>query len=150
MVKTLHPTKMRHLADYSRKSFHVVLDDPSVTIDDILVPSFWQHHTNTIDLHSLVDVIGDNFDVQLRAIEKGVGFVKMRVLRKWEDRTAKPQAEDDDRVPEGYKVDHHSKTGWRARLVDGGVEIARQLPSRDAAIEAAIAHHAQASAPVAA
>lgn len=150
MAKTLHPTKMRHLADYSRKYFHVVVDDPDVTIDDILVPSFWQHHVNTIDLHALIDVIGEGFDVQLRAVEKGIGFVKMRVLRKWEDRGAKQQVEDDDRVPEGYKVDHHSKTGWRARLVDGGVEVARQLPSRDAAIEAAIAHHAKASAPVAA
>lgn len=145
MAKSLHPTKMRHLADYSRKSFHIVLDDPTVSIDDLMTPSFWQHHTNTIDLYALIDVIGEGFDVQLRATEKGIGFVKMRMLRRWEDRSVKPAIENDDRIPDGYVVDHHSKTGWRARLRDGGVEIARQLANREAAIDAAIAHHAQAS-----
>lgn len=146
MAKTLHSTKLRHLADYSRKTFHVVLDDPTITLDDVMTPSFWAHHTVTIDIHTLIDVIGEGFDVQLRAVEKGIGFVKMRMLRKWEDRSVQAAEPDqDDGVPEGYIVDHHSKTGWRVRLKDGGIEIARQIAGREAAIAKAVEHHAHAS-----
>lgn len=146
MAKTLHPTKMKNLADYERSTYHVVLNDPSITLDDVLTPSFWQHHATNISIHSLIDVIGDGFDVQLRAVEKGIGYVKMRVLRKWEDRAVKASHPDqDDGVPDGYTVDHHSKTGWRVRLKNDGTEIGRQFTSRDLAVAKAVEHHAHAS-----
>lgn len=150
MSKSLHPTKMRHLADYSRKSFHVEVD-PGTTIDDVQVPSFWKHHVETVGVGTLIDVVGEGFDIQLRVTGKGIGYVETRLLRKWvSDAPAhKLSKEESDAlaatIPEGYLVDFTPKTGWRVKLVDGGVEVLRGKASKADAIEAAIMHAAKAA-----
>lgn len=145
MSKSLHPAKMRQLADYSRKSFHVEVD-PGTTIEDVQVPSFWKHHVETVGVGTLIDIMGEGFDIQLRVTGKGIGYVETRLLRKWvsEAPAHKLTKEEADAltalIPEGYIVDHTPKTGWRVKLVDGGVEVVRGKASKAEAIEAAIQH----------
>ena len=138
-MKKLHPTKLRNLAEYNRSTWHVEAD-ADMTIDDVMTPAFWQHHSDKIRINDLIDVIGQGFDIQLRVIGKGIGFVETRLLRKWvaEKADAKPEGADD--VPEGYVVDHTPRTRWRVRLKDGGVEIGRDMQTRDDAVNVAVAH----------
>lgn len=140
MAKTLHPTKLRNSAEYARSIWHIVVD-PGVTIDDVQVPGFWAHHTDKIRVNDLIDIIGEGFDLQLRATGKGIGYVETRLLRKWTDDAAvvaKPAADLD--VPEGYVVDHTPRTLWRVRLKDGGVEVKRDIKTRSEAVDTAVAH----------
>lgn len=138
-MKKLHPTKLRNLADYTRSNWHVEVE-PDMTIEDVMLPVFWQHHTERLQVNDLIDVIGQGFDIQLRVTGKGIGFVETRLLRKWvaEKADAKPEGADD--VPEGYVVDHTPRTRWRVRLKDGGVEIGRDMQTRDDAVNVAVAH----------
>lgn len=137
-MKKLHPTKLRNLAEYTRSTWHVEAD-PDTTLDDVMTPAFWQHHAEKIRVNDLIDVIGQGFDVQLRATGKGIGFVETRLLRKWVE-TVEAKADTAGDVPDGYVVDHTPRTRWRARLKDGGIEVKRDLPSRDDAVAAAVAH----------
>ncbi|MCZ3377426.1 hypothetical protein [Rhizobium sp. AG207R] len=148
-MKTLHPTKMRHAADYVRAQHHVVVD-PSDTIEDVTRPSYWTHHVNTVRVHDLIDVIGENFDLTLRVTAKGVGFVETRLLRKWESEApaAKLSKEEmaafEAMLPDGYVVDHTPKTLWRTRLEKSGEEIVRNQKSKVDAIRAAVDHYQRA------
>lgn len=144
-MRPLHPTKMRHAADYVR-TIHMVVVDPTDTIEDVLTPAFWAHHADRLRLYDLIDVISDTFDMQLRVTGKGVGFVETRVLRKWvsEAPAAKLSADEvaaiEATIPDGYHIDHTPKTGWRAKLTDGGAEISRNHKSKVEAIQSAIDH----------
>lgn len=144
-MKTLHPTKMRNSADYVRTQHHVKVD-PSDTLEEVLTPGYWAHHVDRMREDDLIDVIGERFDVTLRVIGKGRGYVETRVLRKWVSEEPEARISDEERariesmLPDGYVVDHTPKTGWRARLKDGGTEISRHHKSKIEAINAAIAH----------
>lgn len=144
-MRPLHPTKMRHPADYLR-TIHMVVVDPTDTIEDVLTPAFWAHHAERVRINDVVDVISDTFDLQLRVIGKGVGFVEMRVLRKWESDapaaklTADEIAAIEATIPDGYHIDHTPKTGWRAKLTNSGAEISRNHKSKVEAIQSAIVH----------
>jgi len=150
IMKTLHPTKMRHAADYVRTQHHVVVD-PDVTADDVQVPAFWAHHVDKVRVHALIDIIRETYDLTLRVTGKGVGYVETRLLRKWESSaamhklSAEEMAEIEALIPDGYTVDHTPRTLWRVRLTDGGIEIARSLKSKPEAVQAAIAHSKRAS-----
>lgn len=141
-MKKLHPTKLRNAADFQRSVWHVEVD-PDVLIEDVTMPGFWQHHSHRMQVNDLIDVIGQTFDIQLRVIGKGIGFVETRLLRKWEDRTQSRATDVDaagDGVPDGYIVDHTPRTRWRTRLKDGAVEIKRDMPTREDAVAVAVAH----------
>lgn len=144
-MKTLHPTKMRNAAEYVRTQHHVVVD-PDHSIEDVTTPGYWQHHVDRLRVHDLVDVIGERFDATLRVTGKGNGYVEMRVLRKWEDEAPAAKLSDEERarieasIPDGYVIDHTPKTGWRARLKDGGAEISRNHKSKVEAIQSAATH----------
>lgn len=150
MSKSLHPTKMRHQADVVRRHYHVEVD-PGTTIDDVQVPSFWKHYVNAVDAGTLIDIIGEGFDIQLRVTGKGIGYVETRLLRKWvsEAPAHKLSKEETDAlaasIPDGYIVDHTPMTKWRVKLVDGGVEVLRGKATKAEAIEAAIMHAAKAA-----
>ncbi|NLS19901.1 hypothetical protein HGP16_25515 [Rhizobium sp. P40RR-XXII] len=148
-MKTLHPTKMRNAAEYVRTQHHVIVD-PDHTIEDVLKPGYWAHHAERIRVYDLIDVIHNDFDLTLRVTGRGIGFVETRVLRAWisDDAEVSPSSSQPAKVeadiPDGYVVDHTPKTGWRARLKDGGAEISRNHKSKSDAIQAAINHAARA------
>lgn len=144
-MKTLHPTKMRNAAEYVRTQHHVIVD-PGHTMEDVMMPGFWAHHVDRLRVYDLIDVIGEHFDATLRVTGKGNGFVETRVLRKWEDDAPVAKLSDEERaaidatIPDGYVIDHTPKTGWRARLKDGGAELSRNHKTKVDAIKAAIVH----------
>lgn len=148
-MKTLHPTKMRNAAEYVRTQHHVVVD-PDHSLEDVTTPGYWAHHVDRLRVHDLIDVIGERFDVTLRVTDKGNGFVETRVLRKWLSEEPAAKLTDEEKakieasIPDGYVIDHTPKTGWRARLKDGGVEISRNHKSKVDAIQAALNHAARA------
>jgi hypothetical protein len=144
-MKKLHPTRLRNAAEFARSIWHVEVD-PDVTIEDVMTPGYWQHHVAKIQIHDIIEIIGQGFDIQLRATGKGIGYVETRLLRKWTDDVAvasKPAPDLD--VPEGYVVDHTPKTLWRVRLKDGGVEVKRDIKTRSEAVDTAVAHAMRAS-----
>jgi hypothetical protein len=154
-MKTLPSTAMSRAADYVRTAHHVNID-PSATIEDILRPSFWAHHVARLNVNDLVDVMTTDggIDIQLRVIEKGIGFVVMRPLRIWtrdeglsagegNDTSAASEALGD--VPEGYTVGHTPKTSWRVLTKEPNLEVSRNHKSKAEAINAAIAHAAKAN-----
>lgn len=150
MVKLLSPTAMTNSADFVRTAYHVNVA-PDVTLTDILTPKFWAHHVNRIKVNDIVDVLATDgsLDVQLRAVEKGVGFIVFRVLRQWlrEDKqeNAEKEVELPD-LPEGYLVNHTPKTGWRVFTTEPHQEVSRDHKSKYAAYMAAIAHAQKANA----
>jgi hypothetical protein len=145
-MKVLHPTAMKHSADYLRTQHHVVVD-PDVEISDILVPKFWCHYAARLRKFDLIDVIGQGFDITLRVHEIGNGYVNTVVIREWVDKslisTASEDEEQEDapKVPDGYVVDHNPKTLWRVRMKDSGSEISRNHKTKPEAIGAAIEHN---------
>lgn len=144
-MRPLHPTKMRHAADYIR-TIHMVVVDPTDTIEDVLTPAFWAHHADRLRMYDLIDVISDTFDMQLRVTGKGIGLVETRVLRKWESDAPAAKLSADEiaaieaTIPDGYHIDHTPKTGWRAKLTDTGTEISRNHKSKVEAIQSALDH----------
>jgi hypothetical protein len=77
---------LRHLADYSRS--HYFVEAPfGVTIEDLMQPKFWAHHTLRLKRLDIVEVFAEDgsFDVDLRVVDVQVGYVKMRALRVWSD-----------------------------------------------------------------
>jgi hypothetical protein len=140
---------MRNAAEYVRTQHHVVVD-PDHSLEDVTTPGYWAHHVDRLRVHDLIDVIGERFDVTLRVTDKGNGFVETRVLRKWLSEEPAAKLTDEEKakieasIPDGYVIDHTPKTGWRARLKDGGVEISRNHKSKVDAIQAALNHAARA------
>ncbi len=155
-MKTLPASAMRsNGADYLR-TYHHVQVGPEVPLEDIMRPSFWAHHVNSIRVHDLIDVVASDgsLDCQFRVIGKGVGFVTLRPRLVWlrEDRKDGKPADDvakDDsdlpEIPEGYIVNHTPKTKWRVFTKDPQQETSRDHASKREAIEAAIAHNKQAN-----
>lgn len=153
-MKTLPATAMSRSADFARTYHHVVVD-PSATLEDILRPSFWAHHTSRIRAHDMIDVLtaDGGIDVSLRAMNVAIGMVEMRALRVWVRDDVKEAGNDAGEVseemppvPEGYKVNHAPKTGWRVLMEDPAMELSRNHRSRREATLAAIAHAAKANA----
>lgn len=149
MAKTLHATAMTRSADYARTYHHVVVPH-DVTLEDLKRPSYWAHHTERLRKGDLVDVLSedDGLDVQLRVIDKGVGFVTMRVIRAWQRQAAKAEqdaASDALDVPDGYIVNHAPMTKWRVMTKEPHMEVSRNHPSKEAAIQAAVVHAAKAA-----
>lgn len=151
MAKVLSSTAMSRSADFARTYHHVVVPH-DVTIEDILRPGFWAHHTARLNKHDIVDVITEDggIDVQLRVTGKAIGLVEMRPLRIWLRDEPATEAEDEDApaplgVPEGYVVNHAPKTGWRVLTKEPPAEISRNHATKLDAINAAIEHAAKAN-----
>ncbi len=153
-MNTLHPTAMRAAgADYARTYHHVEVEN-DVTMQDLLRPGFWAHHTATIRVGDLIDVLSKDgtLDAQFRVTGKGVGFVNLRArfayVANGRDKKVEADNGGDDLpdVPVGYVVSHTPKTKWRVHTKEPHLQVARDLPSKRAAIEAAIEHNAQANA----
>jgi hypothetical protein len=85
-LQYLPTISLRHMAEYSR-SHYFVLAPFGVTIDDLMRPPFWAHHTLRLKQLDIVEVVAEDgsFDVELRVVDAQVGYVKMRPLRTWSD-----------------------------------------------------------------
>lgn len=149
-MKILAANHLHNTAEYDRRSYFVKVD-PDTTIDDILTPRFWAHHVQKLDINARVEVVSvdGKFDLDLRVVDRGVGFVTMRVLRRWErdvaDKSiAVPNVSEAD-IPDGYTVNHAPKTKWRVFTKEPLQEISRDHPTKEHAIAAAMEHAAKAT-----
>lgn len=145
-MKVLPANYMHNQAEYDRPCFFVSLP-PEYSIDDVLSPKFWAHHVKKLPINSRVEVVSSDgqFDLELRVVSSDIGYVRMRVLRKWE-RTELPKEEappavTEADIPEGYLVNHAPKTKWRVFTREPHEEIKRDLPTKEHAIAVAIEHH---------
>lgn len=144
MAKVLPSTALRaNGADFLR-TYHQISVDPDTTLDDILRPGFWAHHTNVLRINDLIDIlsIDGGLDVQVRVTGKGVGMVNVRPLRVWmrkEEAEASGEPELTE-VPEGYTVSHAPTQRWRVMTNDPHMIVSKDHLSKSDAIKAAVAH----------
>lgn len=155
-MKNLPATAMRsNGADYI-VARHFVRIDPDIPLDDIARPSFWVHQARFLKKDDLVQVVSDTLDVEMRVVEVGVGFVKMRPLRVWVDEkmqkaiVAKKEDDKSDEtippVPEGYEVKKGPGGRWRVFLKDPRMEIKGGVLKESEAVKFAIEHSLKANA----
>lgn len=149
-MKHLPATALRsNGADYLRTYHHLAVG-LDVGLDDILRPGFWLHHSNTLRVHDLIDVVSDSMDVQLRVVEKGIGWVKMRPRYAWVAETIAAAGEkqaDIPEVPEGYEVKRGPGGRFRVFQKDPLLEIStKTFVSEYDAVMAARVHFNAANA----
>lgn len=149
-MKQLPATAMRsNGADYTRAYHHVSVDS-TVSVADILRPNFWAHHYSTLRPGDLVDVLSPLFDVQLRVVEKGIGFVKMRPRIVWTIEEAPAETVDVQAdlpsVPDGYDVKRGPRGLWRVFTREPHLEIKGGILTEREAIQIAAEHAAKAMA----
>lgn len=149
-MKLLSPNAIQNEAYYNRPAFFITVS-PDIALEDVTNSRFWAHHVKKLPIHSIVEVVSEDgkFDIEMRVVGSGIGFVNMRVLRKWERKDlpkeqAVPDVTEAD-IPEGYTVNHAPKTRWRAFIKEPLEEIRRDLPTKEHAIMAAIEHSKLAS-----
>ena len=154
--KTLPASAMHNTADYERQAFHVVVED-HVTLEDIVRPAFWAHHAAKVKKLALIDVVRADMtlDVQLRVIDVGVGYIKVRPLRIYEDKqavkerkAAQDAGQDADeaaaaiKLPEEYKITATGKGGFTVTYLPNDAKIATGKRTRLEAI-AVVKDHAE-------
>lgn len=146
--KVLGPTELNSNGGDFHRTYHHLVVDPSVTVDDVMVPKFWAHHVANLKINDLIDIVAadDSWDVQLRVVEKGIGYVKMRPRMVWmreetKARTPDQPANEPD-MPEGYKVTFspNKQVLWQVTTIDPHAVVSKGHKSRVEAINAAIAH----------
>lgn len=54
---------------------------PEHTLEDILQSTYWAHHAHKISIHAIIRAYhqGGKFDVDLRVVDCGTGFAKVRI-----------------------------------------------------------------------
>jgi len=150
-------------AETERSYFHVEVD-ADVSLQDILTPAFWGHHASRVKRGTLIDVIRRDLtlDVQLRVLETGKGFVKVRPIRVYEDEAAAAQIAEtaarieqinaDDTVEneilpaDFYKISHvarGAKAGFVVIYKPTDTRIAEAVALRPDAVRLALAHAKQ-------
>ena len=149
-MKHLPATAMRsNGADYVRTYHHVAVD-ATVSMDDILRPSFWVHFSNSLRVGDLIDIMSDAFDIQLRVTGKGVGFVNVRPRFVWQaGQIAAPVSDDSSAAgapPPGYSVKRGPGGRWRVFVNDPHLEVAGNIATEPEAINAARAHFQKSNA----
>lgn len=147
MSKVLPATALRaNGADYQR-TYHQIKVTPDTTLEDILRPSFWAHHTKVLRPDDLIDILSQDggLDVQVRVIGKGIGMVHVRPLRVWVRQQEEAAEESDLEVPDGYTVSFAPAQKWRVIINDPHMILSKDHKSRAEATAVAIAHSKKAS-----
>lgn len=148
-MKMLSPTTKVDDADF-RRTYRGVEVPPGTTIDDVMRPGFWSHHSDKIQKNDLLDILAadGSLDVQARVTGKKDGLITLRLLRAYqEEQASAPGAVepiDLPQVPDNYIVNHAPKTGWRVWTKVPSKELVRDLANKPAAIKWAISHAAMA------
>lgn len=151
MPKSLVASALKNTAEYARSHYHVVVDD-DVTIPDVQVPAFWSNHAATLKRFDVIDVLRADgmFDITLRVIETGIGYVKTRPLRIWEDEASAQAAKEaakaaagengNEPLPPEYKITTAGKGGFAVTFVPADAKIAQGKKTRAEAVLAAKEH----------
>lgn len=139
-LSTLPTTAMSHLAQYARSEWYIKVP-MGTTLEMLLTPSFWAHHQVKLRIGDKIEAIAEDgtFDVDLRVIDKDVGYAKMRVLRKWEA-SANPEVVVEGQNQKDYTgkpqefpcINFLTSTGWRLLGFDGNT-VKQHMATKDEA-----------------
>lgn len=132
-MKSLKSTAMDH-AHYVRIHMCAVVP-PGTTIEDVTEPTFWVNHAARLKPGAVIEVLSEDnvLDCDLRVIETGPTFAKVRVIRNFvEQATTRKQAPATDEVRHEYanKIDK-----WR--VVHKGEVIKNGYGTEAEAVKAA-------------
>lgn len=139
-------------ADFTRTLRRMIVPN-SMTMEDISVPGNWANVFSKVKADDEVVVVPEDrtWRLHLLVTETGTGWVKTALLHAIDltKVVAKPKVEiepvDIPDVPDGYKVNHAPKTGWRVLTEDPPMEVSRNHRTRLEATNAAIEHSKKAA-----
>ena len=110
---------------------------PGTTLQDVLDPSYWANHAFRLKPGAIIEVLSEDniLDCELRVLELGPTFAKVRCLRQYIEAAA-PKKVVSETVTDEVRVDYGGKSD-RWRVVHMGEVVASNLGSREDAEKAA-------------
>jgi hypothetical protein len=112
-MKALKATAMDH-SHYMRIHMSAVVP-PGTTIEDILEPSYWVNHAARLKPGSIIEIMSEDYtlDCELRVLETGPTYAKVRLLRQFIEPAAvkkavAPEVADEVKHEYANKIDR-----WR-------------------------------------
>jgi hypothetical protein len=121
-MKSLKASAMDH-SHYVR--IHMTAKVPEgTTLEDVTTPTFWVNHVYRLKPGAMIEVIGEDnsLDCDLRVLEVGPTYAKVRVLRHYVEREVAKKANPAPAVDDGVKHEYANKTD-RWRVVHNGEVI---------------------------
>lgn len=101
-----------NFAQHERNVF-LAAAEPGTTLEDVTAPGYWAHHVSRLRPGSIIEVLSEDnvLDCELRVLEVGPTFAKVRVLRNF---VAEAVPKVERSVPDDIKVDYAGKVEkWR-------------------------------------
>lgn len=142
-MKALKATSMDH-SHYMR--IHMTAKvPPGTSLEDVTEPTYWANHAFRLKPGAVIEVVSEDnaLDCDLRVLEVGATYAKVRVLRHFSEASApKKQAPKPD---ESVTVDYGGKSD-RWRVVHRGEVIKSGLPTEMEAAKAAEEYRSQIAA----
>lgn len=123
-----------HFAHHYRLHF-VARVPQGTTLADVTDPAYWVNHTPRLKAGSIIEVLAEDnsLDCELRVIETGPTYSKVRVLRNYSAESAPAPQHD---LPSDVEVGYGGKNdGWR--IVHRGQVVKSGLGSKAEAEKAA-------------
>lgn len=120
-MKPLKPNAMDH-SNFVR--IHMSANVPAgTTLEEVLAPTYWANHAYRLKPGAVIEILSEDFtlDCELRVLEIGPTFAKVRVLRNYTEK-AVPKKSAPAEVADEVKVDYANKTD-RWRVVHNGEVI---------------------------
>lgn len=108
---------------------------PGTTLEDVTTPTFWANHAYRMKAGAIIEVLSEDnvLDCELRVLEVGPTFAKVRVLRNFVEHAATRSKRTSD---EEIVVDYGGKND-RWRVVHRGEVVKSGLGSEAEAAKAA-------------
>lgn len=143
-MTALSPTALDH-AHYVR--LNMVASVPAgTTLETVTQPSYWSNHAQRLKRGSIIEVLSEDneLDVQLRVLEVGQTYAKMRVLAVHSEPKAakakKPAASE-----EAVEVNYGGKAD-RWRVIHKGAVVSSGHETKSAAEQAAVDYQSKLAA----
>lgn len=136
-------------SEYSRMQYSVLVPG-GVRPEDVLVPSFWAHHSDTLKARDLIEVVAEDnsFEMTLRVFTTGIQYVKVRELSRhvWGEPASNTSPEQADEV-EPFKLDEITVT-WggpahKWRVLNGNNLVSKGHKTKEEAEARAKEYHAE-------
>lgn len=122
------PLKVNDLDHSHYVRLHYTASVPAGTsLEDVLNPAFWCNHAFKLKRGTLIEILSEDsaLDCELRVLEVGQTFAKVRLLRNYTEASA--QGAKASATPEDIAVDYGGKNDrWRiihrGEVVQAGME----------------------------
>lgn len=163
-LPVLRAGQMQQTAEYHR-SVRLLVVDNDTTLDDLLRPGFWAHYATTLKRYDIVEVIRQDFslEVDLRVMGTDIGMAHVRVrsitklptaedeaMRTRQEKTAAKADMNLPELPPGYRVGFTPRHQHYAIWDETKEMVVKGQPNKLAAVQGAIEHAKKAGNPLAA